>query len=186
MYRHYFFTHSKFKRFLYHTWDFLTSKTGAFIIGVSAILIGSYQFYINRPILEYKAITTSLVSSQNDQDINLKINDKNFSDLYVTKVLLTNTGALALAGADVSKIGHDPIRVKVPKNAKVAHYIIDKNMTSQAVTADLEPVNGDIIIKFDFLNPDNAVGVTILHENADEEFVVTGSAVNVNSIKKAW
>ena len=27
-------------------WDFFTSKTGAFIIGVGAIVIGMYQFYI--------------------------------------------------------------------------------------------------------------------------------------------
>ena len=42
----------KFKYGAAALWDFLTSKTGAFIIGVSAIAVGWYQFYISRQILK--------------------------------------------------------------------------------------------------------------------------------------
>ena len=41
-------------------WDFFTSKTGAFIIGVGAIVIGMYQFYISKPILKYEAEHTNI------------------------------------------------------------------------------------------------------------------------------
>lgn len=185
--KHNLFFRSRSQKAMSKIWDFLTSKTGGFIIGISAILIGSYQFYINRPILRYSSTTSNLVSSQNDVNPKLKVNDQEFSDLYVTKIILNNDGALALSGADVSKIGHDPIRIHVPKGAKVVHYSVDNLLTSEAVSSNVQTLdNGDILIKFDFLNPDNMIGITLLHENADEEFYVTGSAVNVNRITKEW
>lgn len=183
---HYFFHQSKFKRFLHKSWDFLTSKTGAFLIGVSAILVGSYQFYINKPILKYSTATNNIISSQNSNDYKIVVKSQEYKDLYLTNITLINTGEQALAGVDVSKIGHDPIRILIPKDAGMTHYTINKNQTSQAVTAKLEKIGESILITFDFLNPDNQITTSILHQNNVDDFKIVGSAVNVNEVLPAW
>lgn len=167
-------------------WDFLTSKTGAFIIGVSAILVGSYQFYINKPILEYTASTSNIISSKNQNEYKVVVKSQAYNDLFQTNVTLINSGEQALAGSDVSKIGHDPIRIVIPQGAEMTHYTVDRNQTSPSVSAELEELGSDIIIRFDFLNPGNQITVSILHKNNVAGFKIVGSAVNVNEITKAW
>lgn len=181
-----FFHRSRVKEFLHDSWDFLTSKTGAFLIGVSAILVGSYQFYINKPILQYTAVTNNVISSKNENDFKVIVKSQEYKDLYQTNVTLINNGEQALAGSDVSKIGHDPIRIIIPQGAGVTHYTIDKNETSPAVSAHLEELDNAIIITFDFLNPDNQITATILHQNNVKGFKIVGTAVNVNEITPAW
>ena len=171
---------------MHNSWDFLTSKTGAFLIGISAILVGSYQFYINKPILQYTAVTNNVISSKNENDFKVIVKSQEYKDLYQTNVTLINNGEQALAGSDVSKIGHDPIRIVIPQDAGVTHYTIDKNETSPAVSAHLEKIDNAIIITFDFLNPDNQITATILHQNNVKGFKIVGTAVNVNEITPAW
>ncbi len=175
-----------FPRIITALWNFLTSKTGAFLLAVSAIVIGWYQFYINRPILKYTVETTNFISSQNDNDYEVRIKGKKYNDVYSSKILLQNKGAAALSGADVSKIGHNPIRVVVPKGAQMLHYVLDKTITTPDLTADLKEYNGDVVITFDFLNPDYQIGIAVLHQNPKGEFVIAGSALNVNQITREW
>ena len=113
----------RLKAFVSAFWNFLTSKTGAFIIGISAIAIGYYQFYISRPILKYDTETVTFISSQNDNQYSVNVKGQNYDDLYMTRIFLQNKGADALSGKDVSKIGHDPIRIVLPKEAGVVHYL---------------------------------------------------------------
>ena len=84
-------------------WDFFTSKTGAFIIGVGAIVIGMYQFYISKPILKYEAEHTNIVSSTDVTDLKVTVREKEYKDMYLTTLTLMNTGSQALDGDDVSK-----------------------------------------------------------------------------------
>ena len=65
-------------------WNFLTSPTGAFLIAVSAILIGYYQFYISRPILKYTTETTEISSASGSDDFKIHINGKDYPKLYKT------------------------------------------------------------------------------------------------------
>ncbi len=167
-------------------WDFLTSKTGAFIIGVSAIAIGYYQFYISRPILKYDTEMVTFISSQNENQYSVNVKGQDYKDLYMTRIFLQNKGADALSGKDVSKIGHDPIRIVIPKDAQVVHYTLDKTNTTPAITSDIKEVNGDLVLEFDYLNPDYQIGASILHQNPHAEFEITGSALNVNEITREW
>ena len=159
-------------------WDFFTSKTGAFIIGVGAIVIGMYQFYISKPILEYESAHTNIISAADVSDLKVTVKEREYKDMYLTTLTLLNTGSQALDGGDVSKIGHDPIRIIVPEDARL--------VTSPAVSAKLVPYDGDIVIDFDFLNPDNQIAINLLHEKESDKFEIVGSAVNVNSISRAW
>lgn len=167
-------------------WNFLTSKTGAFIIGVSAILVGTYQFYINKPILKYEAEHTNIVSSRNINDLKVTVKEKEYKDLYLTSMTLLNTGSQALDGDNVSKIGHDPIRIVIPPDARLVSYLVDNKDTSKSVTVKLVPYQDSLIIDFDYLNPDNQITVLLLHEKDSDDFKIVGSAVNVNSITRAW
>lgn len=167
-------------------WDLFTSKTGAFFIGVGAIVIGMYQFYISKPILEYEAEHTNIISAADVSDLKVTVKEKEYKDMYLTTLTLLNTGSQALDGGDVSKIGHDPIRIIVPEDARLVAYNINNKQTSPAVSAKLVPYEGDIVIDFDYLNPDNQIAVTLLHEKESDNFEIVGSAVNVNSISKAW
>lgn len=176
----------RFKNFLQSIWNFLLSQTGTFLIGVSAIAVGTYQFYINKPILKYQTALTNIVSSVNDNDLKVTIKEKEYKDLYQTTVVLSNNGEQALAGEDVSKIGHDPIRIVIPKKAKVVSYILDKNQTSPEVSVKLVAIEGAIVLDFDFLNPGSQIAVTLLHEYPDTDFVIRGSALNVTSIDREW
>ena len=173
-------------RFLRAMWNFLTSKTGAFIIGVSAILVGTYQFYINKPILKYEAEHTNIVSSRNINDLKVTVKEKEYKDLYLTSMTLLNTGSQALDGDNVSKIGHDPIRIVIPPDARLVSYLVDNKDTSKSVTVKLVPYQDSLIIDFDYLNSDNQITVLLLHEKDSDDFKIVGSAVNVNSITRAW
>lgn len=166
-------------------WSFWTSPTGAFILAVSAMALGYYQFYISRPILRYTTTTTKILSSNNKNDYGIKIKGKNYTDIYLTKVYLFNQGNQALSGSDVSHIGHDPIRIVIPKDAQMQHYNIDNDETTEAITAKLTPYNNDLILGFDFLNPDYQYVVNILHSNPTNNIKITGSALNVNEITQA-
>lgn len=110
---------------------FFTSKTGAFIIGVGAIVIGMYQFYISKPILKYEAEHTNIVSSTDVTDLKVTVREKEYKDMYLTTLTLMNTGSQALDGDDVSKVGHDPIRIVVPKDARLVSYNINKSRRHQ-------------------------------------------------------
>ena len=138
-------------------WNFWTSKTGAFILAVSGIAFGYYIFYISRPILKYETEKVTFISSQNNNEYAVSVKGKDYKDLYLTRVYLHNKGAMALSGSDVSKIGHDPIRITVPEGAKLVHYTLDNTATTDAITAHLEKVDNDLVIKFDYLNPDHRV-----------------------------
>ena len=66
------------------------------------------------------------------------------------------------------------------------HYTLDNTATTDAITAHLEKVGNDLVIKFDYLNPDYQIAASLLHENPDAEFTVSGSALNVNEITREW
>ena len=166
-------------------WAFWTSPTGAFILAVSAIALGYYQFYISRPILRYELKTTKLISSQNENDYKVEVDGKAFDDLYLTKVYLYNQGMEALSGGDVSRIGKDPIRIEIPKKANMQHYNIDNEETTQAISTKIIPYGEALVLDFDFLNPEYQYVVNILHSGDSDGIFVTGSALDVNEIKRA-
>jgi len=166
-------------------WNFWTSPEGAFILAVSAMALGYYQFYISRPILRYDTNTVKLISSSNSNNYTVDVMGKKYEDLYLTKVYLYNQGEQALSGADVSRIGHDPIRIQVPKEAKMQHYNLDNEETTASITAEIVPYGEDLVLNFDFLNPSYQYVVNILHEKPVADFVVTGSALNVSEITRA-
>lgn len=167
-------------------WNFLTSPTGAFLIAVSAILIGYYQFYISRPILKYISQTTKISSTSGSDDFRIHINGKDYPTLYKTTVTLTNTGEEALSGGDVSSIGHDPIRIIIPPRVKILHYGLDNEETSKNVAVELTPIKGAIVIRFNYLNPENEITVILYSEDSYNGYEIQGSAVNVNQITQAW
>lgn len=170
------------KKFFNKLWNFLTSNVGAFFIGFSALIIGVYQFYINRPIIEYDTVSHSFISSQNDNKFKVLVENKEYDNLYQTVVIMQNNGQQPLAGSDVSRIGHDPIRIIVPEKAQMVHFTLDKPQTSPAVDAELKEYRGNIIITFDFLNPGDQIAVTILHKEPSDGFRITGSALGVTGI----
>ncbi len=165
-------------------WDFWTSPTGAFILAVSAMALGYYQFYVSRPILRYDTNTIKVISSLNNNEFGVSVKDKSYQDLYLTKVYLFNEGEQALSGEDVSKIDHDPIRIVIPKDLKLVHYNIDNEETTSAITANLILYNRNLVLKFDFLNPDYQYVVNLLHENNSDDIKILGSALNVNQVTK--
>lgn len=167
-------------------WNFLTSPTGAFLIAVSAILIGYYQFYISRPILKYTTQTTEISTSDENDDFKIHINGKDYAQIYKTTVTLKNSGEDALSGSDVSTIGHDPIRIPLPPRLKILYYGINNNETSSDVSAKLIRKNNAIIIEFNYLNPDNQIAVNLFSTDKYQNFEIVGSAVNVNKITQAW
>lgn len=166
-------------------WRFWTSPTGGVILALSAIAIGYYQFYISRPILRYDLNTVKLISSQNTNDYAVVVGEKKYQDLYLTKVYLYNMGKEALSGLDVSHVGRDPIRIEIPKEAGMQHFNIDNEETTKAISAEIVPYGEDLVLNFDFLNPEYQYVVNILHTNLSDGIKVSGSALNVNSIKRA-
>lgn len=178
--------HKDWKGIIHALWNFWTSQTGAFILAVTGIAVGYYIFYISRPILKYETEMMTFISSQNDNDYKVHVKGTEYKDLYMTRIYLQNKGAGALSGKDVSKIGHDPIRIVIPEDAGVVHYTLDNTATTKAVTAGLEKVNGDLVINFDYLNPDYQIAASLLHQNPNADFSVQGSALNVNEITREW
>ncbi|MBR1373574.1 hypothetical protein IJ556_03875 [bacterium] len=173
------------KDILRSIWNFWTSPEGAFILAVSAMALGYYQFYISRPILRYDTNTIKLISSSNSNNYTVDVMGKKYEDLYLTKVYLYNQGEQALSGSDVSRIGHDPIRIQVPSEAQMQHYNLDSDETTSSITAEIVPYGKDLVLNFDFLNPDYQYVVNILHEHPTNDFIVTGSALNVSQITRA-
>ena len=75
-------------------------------------------------------------------------------------------------------------RLVIPKDLKLVHYNIDNEETTSAITANLIPYNGNLVLKFDFLNPDYQYVVNLLHENNSDDIKILGSALNVNQVTK--
>lgn len=163
-------------------WNFLTSPTGAFLIAVSAILIGYYQFYISRPILKYTTETTEISSASGSDDFKIHINGKDYPKLYKTAVTLSNTGEDALAGSDVSSLGHDPIRIPIPPRVKILYYGINNAETSSDVSAKLIKTDNAIVIEFNYLNPDNQITVNMYSEDNYDKFEILGSAADIKRL----
>lgn len=155
----------------------------AFMLAVSAILIGYYQFYLSRPILEYTS-TTSKVISSSKQGLQFHINGKAYTNLYKSVVTLTNTGEEALSGSDVSPVGHDPIRIPIPPRVKILYYDINDEATSPDVDAKLSYNNNAVIIKFEYLNPNNSIAIDLYSEQNYNQYMITGSAAGVNQISQ--
>ncbi len=174
-----------FRDFMKAIWRFWTSPTGGFILAVSAIALGYYQFYISRPILRYDLNTVKLISSKNTNDYAVVVGGKKYQDLYLTKVYLYNFGKEALSGLDVSHVGRDPIRIEVPSEVGMQHYNIDNEETTKAISAEIMPYGESLVLNFDFLNPEYQYVVNILHTNPSYNIKVLGSALNVNGIKRA-
>ncbi len=178
--------HRNWKKFLHAFWGFWTSQTGAFILAITSIAVAYYIFYVSRPILKYDTEQVTFISAQNQNDYKVMVKGVEYSDLYMTRIYLQNKGDAALSGKDVSKLGHDPIRIVIPKDAGLVHYTLDNTATTKAITAGLEEVNGNLVIDFDYLNPDYQIAASLLHKNPQAEFSVTGSALNVNEITREW
>ncbi len=166
-------------------WKFLTSDSMAFLMGIVAIIIGYYQFYLSRPILEYSSTTDKIISTSSSGGIKLHINDNEYQDIYKSLITLTNSGEEALSGSDVSPIGHDPIRISIPPRVKILSYNIDSENTSPEIDAQLKKVGNDIIITFSYLNPNNTIAINLFAEEPYNQFKIVGSAVGVNKILPA-
>lgn len=173
---------SGLKKFFNRVWRFLISNVGAFFIGFSALMIGIYQFYINRPIIEYDTASHNFISAQNDNKFKVMVENKEYDNLYQTVVIMQNNGQQPLSGSDVSRIGHNPIRVLVPPEAEMVHFTVDKQLTSSDIDVELKEYKGNIIIGFDFLNPGDQIAVTILHQKPSDNFKIVGTALGVTSI----
>jgi hypothetical protein len=170
---------------LQRLWKFLTSDSMAFLMGIVAIIIGYYQFYLSRPILEYSSSTDKIISTPSSGGIKLHIAGDEYQDIYKTLITLTNSGEEALSGTDISPIGHDPIRIPIPPRVKILSYNIDTENTSPEVEAQLKKINNDIIITFSFLNPKNSIGINLYTEQDYDKYKIVGSAVGVNKILPA-
>lgn len=168
--------------YLNRLWNFLTSSTMAFMLAVSAIAIGYYQFYLSRPILEYASFTTKITSSSTPTGLHFHINGISYQNLYKSVVTLTNAGEQALSGSDVSPLGHDPIRIPIPKQVKILYYDLDDENTSPEVDVKLEYSNQSIVIIFAYLNPGNSIAVNLYSEQNYSQYKITGSAAGVNQI----
>ncbi|MBP5399698.1 MAG: hypothetical protein J6Y53_04705 [Alphaproteobacteria bacterium] len=166
-------------------WKFLTSDSMAFLMGIVAIIIGYYQFYISRPILEYSTSTDKIISTPSSGGMKLHINGAEYQDIYKSLITLTNSGEEALSGSDVSPIGHDPIRIPIPPRVKILSYNIDSENTSPEIDAQLKKIGNDIIITFSFLNPKNSIGINLFTEHDYDQYKIIGSAVGVNKILPA-
>ncbi len=166
-------------------WKFLTSDSMAFLMGIVAIIIGYYQFYISRPILEYSSSTSKIISSPSSSGIKLHIDGAEYQDIYKSLITLTNAGEEALSGSDISPIGHDPIRIPIPPRVKILSYNIDSENTSPEIDAHLQKINNDIIITFSFLNPKNSIAINLFTEHDYDQYKIVGSAVGVNKILPA-
>lgn len=147
----------------------------AFMLAVSAILIGYYQFYLSRPILEYSSLTDRLISSAGNKDMHMRINGKKYTNVYKSVITLTNSDEAALSEGDASPENHAPIRIPIPPQVKVLYYNIDSENTSPDVAAKLEKNDNDILIKFSYLNPGNSLAVDLFSEQDYDQYKITGS-----------
>ena len=168
----------KFRFFM----EFFFSAEGAFVIGVTGLVLAYYFYYINKPILEYDTKTTKIVSDSNETGIVVKVNGKEYKNLYLTSVILENSGGVGLSGKDVSPVGDDPVRIIFPQNNKIVSYHIDNNQTSDEISSKLLPAENELIIEFNYINPDSRITVNIVHEENIADFKMRGNALNVGNI----
>ncbi len=169
-------------KFFNKVWSFLVSSSMAFLLAILAMIVGYYQFYLSRPILEYSSSTDKIVSTSASEGVHLHIDGINYKNIYRSVVSLVNNGEEALSGSDVSPLGHDPIRIPIPPQVKIVYYSINYENTSPEVDAQLLRIKDGIVIKFGYLNPGNSVAVNLYSEQDYDQFKVVGSAVGVNEI----
>ena len=168
----------KFRFFI----EFFFSAEGAFVIGVTGLILAYYFYYINRPILEYETVTTKIVSANNDTGISISVDGKEYKNLFMTSVVLQNSGGVGLSGKDVSPITEDPVRIIFPQSNKIVGWHIDNNQTSDEISSQLQPRENELVILFNYINPASKITVNLIHEENADDFVVKGNALNVSAI----
>lgn len=162
--------------------EFFFSAEGAFVIGVTGLVSAYYFYYINKPILEYDTTTTKIVSDNNETGIIVQVKGQEYKNLYMTGVVLQNSGGLGLSGKDVSPLGDEPVRIIFPPQNKIVAYHIDNNQTSDEISSRLIPADNELVIEFNYINPDSRITVNIIHEENVADFVMKGNALNVGDI----
>ena len=168
----------KFRFFM----EFFFSAEGAFVVGVTGLVLAYYFYYINKPILEYDTNTTKIVSDSNESGIVVQVNGKEYQNLYMTSVVLQNSGGVGLSGKDVSPVGDEPVRIIFPPKNKIVAYHIDNDKTSDEISSKLIPSDNELIIEFNYINPDSKITVNIVHEENAADFLMKGNALNVDNI----
>lgn len=167
---------------------FIFVKNFAFTIGSLLTIFGIwYTIYYNSPRLRYTSMTQLYVSKNNldgvSQSINIELGGKKYNDLYITTVEIENIGGTALGGEDISPV--DPIRIVVSK--EIIPILPFKNITtSKDVQLKLIQKNKDMVLNFNYLNPDSKIVVSFFHENFLNEgsIKIIGSAKNLGKIKE--
>jgi len=158
------------------------------IVLAIAVCVGASHYY--KPRLRYEISTNTFVTSENLSDevknsFKVIIGNKEYTDLYITKVELTNTGAESLDGSKISS--NDPIRIISPYEVENLVVFVDTFTSSKDVVCKIIKKDKDIIIPFNYINPDGHISISILHneriDSQKESIYLTGSAMGLGEIK---
>ena len=168
-------------------------KYGGWFTFIIPIGLTIYLYYIDSPYLQYDSWTQTFVSKERlgnelSKSFEVTLDGKKYDKLYLSTIVIENTGWKAIDGKDVSPLDADPIRVVIPQGIKP--FLPFKNeLTSKSVHLETILREQEILIKFNYLNPSDRIAISFLHEDAPDNFLkndmkVTGSAKNLGPIKE--
>ena len=168
-------------------------KYGGWFTFIIPIGLTIYLYYIDSPYLQYASWTQTFVSKERlgnelSKSFEFTLDGKKYDKLYLSTIVIENTGWKAIDGKDVSPLDADPIRIVIPQGIKP--FLPFKNeLTSKSVHLETILREQEILIKFNYLNPSDRISISFLHEEAPEDFLrsnvkVTGSAKNLSPIKE--
>jgi hypothetical protein len=157
-----------------------------FILG----LIPAYYFYkksvrIKEPVY---SIRSSNIISQTFTDLVVSYRGKEIRKFTFSAILFFNRGAMAIDGNDVSS--RNPLRI-VPKDCNILEAtVFIYNNPSNGVTLNADEERGGFRIDFEYLNQNDGVIFTVLHDGvSSENLYIVGDmreAVRLRRISPGW
>ncbi len=168
-------------------------KYGGWFTFLIPIILSIYLYYVDSPSLQYDSWTQTFVSKNRlgnelSKSFEIILNGRKYDKLYLSTIIIENTGWKAIDGKDVSPLDADPIRVVVPDEIKP--FLPFKNeLTSKSIHLETILRGQEILLKFNYLNPSDKISISFLHEEYPDNFSnhdikVIGNAKNLRPIKE--
>jgi hypothetical protein len=101
--------------------------------------------------------------------------------LIKTNIIFWNSGRAAIRGSDIVAV--DPIRIIFEPGSKILSIQINKmnNISNSIHLSKSEDFPDQVIMKFDYLNPEDGINMEILHNSARNEVKLVGRVIGLKN-----
>ena len=109
-------------------------------------------------------------------DVVMTFEGQKVARLAKAVLILWNGGTDVLRGEDI--VQHDPIRIRLPTTGRILSSTIvgATNETNRVLAEVLSQTQNEVLVTYDYLNPNDGVVIQVLHDAKQRHPIVVGEA----------